>query len=217
MVWFAVRPMYLIRARVLAAYGDEILLDPADRKMASVMLVVVMLGVSIGYFATDSAHPISVPLQAGETKVKPLPIKPNPFVVEVVHAEYDVPGRALRMVLRCTNNGTQPVSIGEFTTAGIRFLNKVGQARNLDPEYPAELVAQAGLTLDNEGSIQPGQTADIKIESKDVLWEVQRLVDILHDPDQRFAGLLMSFTDSGERLINSISAPVLPVFTRLGA
>ena len=63
----------------------------------------------------------------------------------------------------------------------------------------------------------PGQTVDIKIESKDVLWEVQRLVDILHDPDQRFAGLVMSYTDSGERLINPVWAPVLPVFTRLGA
>jgi methane/ammonia monooxygenase subunit B len=215
--FFMIRPMYLIRARVLAAYGDEILLDPIDRKVGAAVLVIVLLVVTIGYFATEAAYPVSVPLQAGETKVKPLPIKPNPFAVEVTHAEYDVPGRALRMTLHCTNNGTEPVSIGEFTTAGIRFLNKTGQMRNLDPDYPAELVAQAGLTLDNEGPIMPGQTVDVKLESKDVLWEVQRLVDILHDPDQRFAGLLMSFTDSGERLINSIAGPVLPVFTKLGA
>ena len=159
---------------------------------------------------------MSVPLQAGETKIKPLPIKPNPFSVEVTHAEYDVPGRALRLVLHATNNGTEPVTIGEFTTAGIRFLNKTGQMRNLDPEYPAELVAQEGLTSDHDGPINPGETVDIHVESKDVLWEVQRLVDILHDPDQRFAGLLMTFTDSGDRLINSISAPVIPVFTKLG-
>lgn len=214
--FFAIRPMYLIRARVLAAYGDEILLDPVDRKFAIAVLLLVLGVVTGGYLATESQYPVSVPLQAGETKIKPLPIKPNPFSVEVLHAEYDVPGRALRFVLHCTNNGTQPVSIGEFTTAGIRFLNKTGQARNLDPEYPEELVAQAGLTMDNEGPVMPGQTVDIRMESKDVLWEVQRLVDILHDPDQRFAGLLMSFTDSGERLINSISAPVLPVFTKLG-
>lgn len=215
--WFAIRPMYLIRARVLAAYGDEILLDPIDRKFGIAILLLVLGVVTFGYLATESQYPVSVPLQAGETKVKPLPIKPNPFSVEVTHAEYDVPGRALRMVLHCTNNGTEPVSIGEFTTAGIRFMNKVGNARNLDPDYPEELVATAGLTMDNENAIQPGQTVDVHLESKDVLWEVQRLVDILHDPDQRFAGLLMSFTDSGERLINSISAPVLPVFTRLGA
>jgi len=87
----------------------------------------------------------------------------------------------------------------------------------VDPNYPPELVASAGLTMDKEGAIAPGQTLDIKLESKDVLWEVQRLVDILHDPDQRFAGLFMSYSDSGERYINPVWAPVLPVFTRLGA
>ncbi len=214
--WFAIRPMYLVRARVLAAYGDEILLDPIDRKMATGLLVFTLVVVLAGYLNAEGKHPVSVPLQAGETKIKPLPIKPNPLSVEVTHAEYDVPGRALRLVLHATNNGTDPVSIGEFTTAGIRFLNKTGQKHNLDPEYPAELVAQEGLTSDHDAAINPGETVDIHVESKDVLWEVQRLVDILHDPDQRFAGLLMSFTDSGERLINSISAPVIPVFTKLG-
>jgi methane/ammonia monooxygenase subunit B len=214
--WFMVRPMYLIRARVLAAYGDELLLDPVDRKLAIGLLVFTVAVVTIGYLAAEAKHPITVPLQAGEAKVKPLPIKPNPLVVEVTHAEYDVPGRALRMTIHATNNGTEPVSIGEFTTAGIRFTNAVG-AKHMDPNYPVELVALAGLTMDKEDPIQPGQTVDIHLESKDVLWEVQRLVDILHDPDQRFAGLLMSWTESGERLINPIWAPVLPVFTRLGA
>ncbi|MCP9448432.1 MAG: methane monooxygenase/ammonia monooxygenase subunit B [Nitrospira sp.] len=214
--WFMVRPMYLIRARVLAAYGDELLLDPVDRKLAIGLLVFTVAVVTIGYLAAEAKHPITVPLQAGEAKVKPLPIKPNPLVVEVTHAEYDVPGRALRMTLHATNNGTEPISIGEFTTAGIRFTNAVG-AKYMDPNYPVELVALNGLTMDKEEPIQPGQTVDIHLESKDVLWEVQRLVDILHDPDQRFAGLLMSWTESGERLINPIWAPVLPVFTRLGA
>ena len=72
-----------------------------------------------------------------------------------------------RMTLHATNNGTEPVTIGEFTTAGIRFTNKMG-ATKLDPNYPAELVASAGLTMDSEAAIQPGQTVDVKIESKDV-------------------------------------------------
>jgi len=213
--FFMVRPMFLIRARVLASQGDALLLDPIDRKVGAALLVVTLVLVAIGYFANEAKYPVTVPLQAGETKIKPLPVKANPMVVEVIHAEYDVPGRALRLHLRATNNGDQPVSIGEFTTAGIRFLNKTGQARNLDPNYPAELVAAAGLTMDNDSPISPGATREVKIESKDALWEVQRLVDILHDPDQRFAGLLMSWTDSGERLINPIAAPVLPVFTRM--
>jgi methane/ammonia monooxygenase subunit B len=213
--WYMVRPMYLVRARVLAAYGDEILLDPIDRQFGIAVLIFTIAVVTGAYLAAESQHPVTVPLQAGEARVKPMPVKPNPLAVGVTHAEYDVPGRALRMNLHITNNGTEPASIGEFTTAGIRFTNKVGAAK-LDPNYPAELIATTGLTLDKEAPIQPGQTVDIHVESKDVLWEVQRLVDILHDPDQRFAGLLISWTESGERLINPIAAPLLPVFTRLG-
>ncbi len=214
--WFMVRPMYLVRARVLAAYGDEVLLDPIDRKLGVGMLIFVVVVVTIGYLAADAKHPITVPLQAGEVKVKPLPKMPNPLVMEVTHSEYDVPGRAMRIVLKVTNNGDEAVNVGEFTTAGIRFTNKVG-AERLDPNYPAELVAAAGLTMDNEDPIEPGATVELNIESKDVLWEVQRLVDILHDPDQRMAGLVMSWSESGERFINPIAAPVLPVFTKMGA
>ncbi len=213
--FFAVRPMFLIRARVLAAQGDALLLDPIDRKVGSILMVVVLALVAIGYFGAEANHPITVPLQAGEAKIVPLPIAPNPLTVEVNHAEYDVPGRALRIDFTVTNNGEEPATIGEFTTAGIRFLNKFGQTKS-DPDYPEELVAAEGLTLDNEDAIMPGETRVIKLESKDVLWEVQRLVDILHDPDQRMGGLLMSWNESGERFINPIYAAVIPTFTKGG-
>ena len=36
---------------------------------------------------------------------------------------YKVPGRELTIRLKITNNGTEPLKIGEFTTAGLRFLN----------------------------------------------------------------------------------------------
>ena len=69
--FFMIRPMYLVRARVLAAYGDEILLDPIDRKVGAAVLIFVLVVVVVGYLAADARHPVSVPLQAGETKVKP--------------------------------------------------------------------------------------------------------------------------------------------------
>ena len=213
--FFAVRPMFLIRARVLASQGDALLLDPVDRQVAAGLLVLTLVLVAVSYYTAEAQYPYTIPLQASEVKLKPLPVKPNPMVVEVLHAEYDVPGRALRMTLRVTNSGEKAVRIGEFTTAGIRFLNKVGVANNLSPEYPQELVAQNGLILDNESPINPGATRDIKVESKDAMWEVQRLMDMIDDPEQRFGGLLMFWDESGDRHINSISGPVIPVFTKL--
>jgi methane/ammonia monooxygenase subunit B len=115
--------------------------------------------------------------------------------------------------MEVTNNGDSPVKFGEFTTAGIRFINSTGR-QYLDPSYPRELIA-IGLTFDDESAIQPGETKQIKMEAKDALWEIQRLMALLGDPESRFGGLLMSFDESGNRYINSIAGAVIPVFTKL--
>ena len=212
--WFMVRPMFLIRARVLAQEGGDALMnDPADRVAAFVMLGVCFVIIAIGFFVTDSQYPYTVPLQSGSPHLKPTHIQSD-LSVKVLAADYDVPGRALRMTLTVTNNGEAPLRIGEFTTAGIRFLNKVGVANNLDPNYPAEIMALEGLNMEDDSPIMPGETKDVKLDSRDSLWEFQRLMDMVHDPEQRFGGLLMSWDDSGNRHINSISGNIIPVFTR---
>ena len=211
--WYVARPMFLPRSRVLLAYGDEPMIDPADTKMAWIFLILTASLVWGGYRYTENKHPYTIPLQAGETKIKPLPVKPNPIAIKVTNANYDVPGRALRVTMMITNSGDEAVRIGEFTTAGVRFINKVG-LKHLDRFYPRELVA-TGLSLANPTPIEPGETREVKMEAKDALWEVQRLMALMGDPESRFGGLLMTWTDSGDRNINSIHGPVIPVFTKL--
>lgn len=211
--WYVARPMFLPRSRVLLAYGDEPMIDPADTKMAWIFLILTASLVWGGYRWMENKHPYTVPLQAGETKIKPLPVKPNPVAIKVTNANYDVPGRALRVTMMITNSGDEAVRIGEFTTAGVRFINKVG-LKHLDRFYPRELVA-TGLSLANPTPIEPGETREVKMEAKDALWEVQRLMALMGDPESRFGGLLMTWTDSGDRNINSIHGPVIPVFTKL--
>jgi len=210
--YFVAKPMFLPRSRVLLAYGDELLTSPTDRKVGLAVAVLTCAIVWGGYRYTESVHPYTVPIQAGESKVQPMPIAPNPVAINITHANYDVPGRALRITMDVTNNGDTAISIGEFTTAGVRFVNKLGQ-QHLDPDYPRELVA-TGLTVDSE-SIQPGETREIKLEAKDALWEVQRLMALLGDPESRFGGLLMTWDEEGNRYINSIAGAVIPVFTKL--
>jgi len=211
--WYVARPMFLPRSRVLLAYGDEPMIDPVDTKMGWIFLILTFSIVWGGYRYTEAKHPYTVPLQAGETKIKPLPIKPNPISIKVTNANYDVPGRALRVTMMITNSGDEAVRIGEFTTAGVRFINKVG-LKYLDRYYPRELVA-TGLTLANPTPIEPGETREVKMEAKDALWEVQRLMALMGDPESRFGGLLMTWSDTGDRNINSIAGPVIPVFTKL--
>jgi methane/ammonia monooxygenase subunit B len=209
--------MFLIRARVLAQEGGDALLnDPVDRIVAYGMLVACFVLIAIAFFTTDAMYAYTIPLQAGEPKIKATHLKSD-LTIKVLAADYDVPGRALRMTLQVTNSGEQPLSIGEFTTAGIRFLNKVGVANNLDPTYPPEIMAVDGLHLEDESPINPGESKEVKLESRDSLWEVQRLMDLVHDPDQRFGGLVMSWDESGNRHINSIAGNIIPVFTRAAA
>ena len=211
--YFVAKPMFLPRSRVLLAYGDELLTSPTDRKVGLVVAILTCAIVWGGYRYTETVHPYTVPIQAGESKVEPLPIAPNPVAIKVTHANYDVPGRALRVTMEITNNGDSPVSIGELTTAGVRFVNKLGQT-HLDPDYPRELVA-TGLSMDDDRAVQPGETREVKMEAKDALWEVQRLMALLGDPESRFGGLLMTWDESGTRYINSIAGAVIPVFTKL--
>lgn len=92
--------MFLIRARVLAQEGgDELLNDPIDRVFAFAMLGVVFALIAIGFFYTDSQYPYTIPLQAGEPKIKATHLKSD-LTVKVLAADYDVPGRALRMTLQ---------------------------------------------------------------------------------------------------------------------
>jgi len=206
--------MFLIRARVLAQEGGDALLnDPVDRIVAYGVLAACFILIAIAFFTTDAMYAYTIPLQAGEPKIKATHLKSD-LTIKVLAADYDVPGRALRMTLQVTNSGEQPLRIGEFTTAGIRFLNKVGVENNLDPTYPPEIMAVDGLHLEDESPINPGESKEVKLESRDSLWEVQRLMDLVHDPDQRFGGLLMSWDESGNRHINSIAGNIIPVFTR---
>mgnify|MGYP003390792733 FL=1 len=211
--YFVAKPMFLPRSRVLLAYGDELLTSPTDRKVGLAVAILTCAIVWGGYRYTESVHPYTVPIQAGESKVEPMPIAPNPVAIKVTHANYDVPGRALRVTMEVTNNGDSAVNIGEFTTAGVRFVNKLGQS-HLDPDYPRELVA-TGLSVDNDKAIEPGETREVKMEAKDALWEVQRLMALLGDPESRFGGLLMTWDQQGNRYINSIAGAVIPVFTKL--
>jgi methane/ammonia monooxygenase subunit B len=72
-----------------------------------------------------------------------------------------------------------------------------------------------GLSLANPTPIEPGETREVKMEAKDALWEVQRLMALMGDPESRFGGLVITWSDSGDRNINSIAGPVIPVFTKL--
>jgi methane/ammonia monooxygenase subunit B len=158
-----------------------------------------------------------VPLQAGTNKVDPLPKGHSDIEIKVTKSTYDVPGRSMRIVALITNSGTEPLSILEFTTANVRFINQQSPsaAGAVHASFPKDLVARGGLVLSDARPIQPGETREVKIDATDAMWERERLVSFLTDVDSKFGGLLFFVNATGERQHAEIGGPILPVFTEL--
>jgi len=59
---------------------------------------------------------------------------------------YKVPGREMSLSVKVKNNTSEPLRLGEYTAAGLRFLNP--DVFTTKPEFPDYLLADRGLSTD---------------------------------------------------------------------
>ena len=217
LLFWLVRPLLLPRWIALNKGREDVLITNRDITVGVILGVVVVALSFGGYIYAKHEYPYVVPLQAGTNKVDPLPKSKGDVEVKVLKANYDVPGRAMHVVARMTNHGSEPVTILEFATANLRFVNQQapGADKAVSADYPRDLVARGGLGLSDQKPLMPGETRDIKMEASDALWEVERLVSFLTDVDSKFGGLLFFVDKSGNRSLSEIGGPILPTFTAL--
>jgi len=123
---------------------------------------------------------------------------------------YKVTGRELTIKLKITNNGTEPLKIGEFTTAALRFLNP--DVFTTRPDFPDYLLADRGLSVNDPTPIAPGEAKDVVVTAPDARFDIERLSDRGYDTDSKFGGLLFLFSPSGKRVELEIGGPVIPRF-----
>jgi methane/ammonia monooxygenase subunit B len=213
--WWLRRPLLMTRLRALEAGREDLLVTRGDRLWAAVFLTGTVLTVFGAATWAENRYPRTVPLQAGQFRVDPLPRDAQEITVKVERATYDVPGRSMKMTLTLHNPLSRPVQLGEFLTANLRFVNHAVPAAMalVDPGYPTDIVPRAGLTVHDTAPLAPGETRSIKIEATDAAWESERLTSLLTDPDNRVGGLLFLFDDAGERHIANVSGAIMPVFT----
>ena len=101
------------------------------------------------------------------------------------------------------------LQIGEFLTANVRFINPA--VKTVTPLDEHDLVASDGLRVEN-GTVAPGETKVLDVFAEDALWETQRLVGMINDPDSVIAGLLFFYGDDGTREIVEVRSQMIPVF-----
>ncbi|NYG45258.1 methane/ammonia monooxygenase subunit B [Bradyrhizobium sp. IAR9] len=217
LLFWLVRPLFLPRWLVLQKGREDLLVSLRDTGVGIIVAAIVLVMVFGGYVRANQEYPYNVPLQSGLNKVAPRPASPADAEVKVISATYEVPGRSMRLAIRITNKGSEPLSIGELTTANIRFLNQglPAAVANVDPTYPRDLVARTGLELSSDTPINPGETREVLVEATDAVWELERLVSFLTDVDSKFGGLLLLYTPKGKRVIAEMGGPIVPVFTEL--
>lgn len=210
MYWLR-KPLLIPRYEAVVQGEGESLITATDRLMGGVLLAVAIVIALVAMGMASARYPVTIPLQSNQAYPRHLRDVPETVDVEVTRAEYQIPGRTVRMWLTVTNNGAEPVRLGEFTTANLRFLN--GQVVKSEPGYPDDLLAPAGLEVTPEVAIEPGQTKKLEVVATSVAWETERLALLINDPTSKIGGLLMFFGPEGsKRRVVEINSPVIPTF-----
>jgi len=211
--WFSKRGMIGRFLAVSTGQAEDVIITPQERMVGAVTLAAVLGAVIIFYGITAASYPNTIPLQAGDFRnIEPLSgeVDSGPIKIKYLGGSYKVPGRELVANFRITNEGKEPIRIGELNTAGLRFLNP--DVYTTKVEYPDYLLAERGLTLSDNSPIQPGETKDITVTVQDARWDTERLSGLAYDVDSSFAGVMMFYTTSGQRYPMEVSGAVIPTF-----
>jgi methane/ammonia monooxygenase subunit B len=211
LVYWARKPMFVPRQIAVESGKADSLITPLDRKVAMGFAIGTIAIVAFGMSSTNAKYPVTTPLQAGLLRgMKPIEMPAKTVNVKVEDATYRVPGRAMQMTLTITNNGDSSIRLGEFNTAGVRFLDP--KVHTDETGYPDDLLAEEGLTVSDNSPLAPGQSRTVQVTASDAAWEVYRLADLIYDPDSRFAGLLFFWDEAGKRQMIMVDAPLIPSF-----
>jgi methane/ammonia monooxygenase subunit B len=211
MAYWMRKPMFVPRLLAVDAGKADSLISPTDRKVALGFAVGTIAIIAMTMASTNEKYPITTPLQAGLLRgIKSIDMPVPTVAVKIEDATYRVPGRAMQMTMTVTNNGDSAIRLGEFNTAGVRFMDAA--VAQDESGYPDDLLAEEGLTVSDNSPLAPGQSRTIQVTASDAAWEVYRLADLIYDPDSRFAGLLFFYDEAGNRQMVTIDAPLIPTF-----
>jgi methane/ammonia monooxygenase subunit B len=209
------KPLLIPRYEAIQHDRGDSLITLTDRIVGVALLGATILIVLVGFVITNTWYPVTVPLQSTWLRIPPLPKQPDTISMTADRVIYYIPGRTVEFWVKVTNNGTKPVRLGEFTTAAVRFLNP--SVRQPEADFPVDLIAPAGLTVEPNEPIEAGETKALHILASSQVWETDRLALLVEDPTSRVGGLFMFFDPDNNRSLVEFDSEIIPTFRATSA
>jgi methane/ammonia monooxygenase subunit B len=211
--WFLRKDPVLLRRYVFIEEHGEAeagsLISIKDMVVSAGFFGLTMVAIVTGYLWANASYPNTTPLQTGKVVTNEIPPQADVLDVVVSNAVYHIPGRAFNFDITVTNKGDSPLRVGDFATAGVRFVN--ADVLTVEPIDKSDPVSPAGLIVTGP-AVQPGETRTLTVSANDALWEKYRLTSLIYDPDSRFGGMLFFYDDEGNRYYSEVGGVMIPDF-----
>lgn len=174
--------------------GEDIgLITKADHRTSTLIVVVSVILLALGWLYMDRAWPTRIPQQVLRITPPQLP-EPVKFAqVKGLGAIYDPKKDTLILESQVTNTGNQPMKLVGFSTSNLTFSEGKG------------LVAEPA-------TVDPGRTVKLKMTIQDRVWSDERLIP-LDKPQMGVAGLMV-FESGGKQNAVTTEAHVRPTSFR---
>jgi methane/ammonia monooxygenase subunit B len=215
LLYWLPKPLLIPRYEAVQHGEGDSLITFTDRIVGLAFLGVTLLIVLGGFVMTNVWYPVTIPLQSTWLRISPLPEEPETISMTADRVIYYIPGRSVEFWVKVTNKGPRPVRLGEFTTAAVRFLNP--SVCQPEADFPADLIAPAGLVVEPNEPIQPGETKALHILASSQVWETDRLALLVEDPTSRVGGLFMFFDPDKKRSVVEFDSEIIPTFRATNA
>jgi len=174
--------------------GEDIgLITKADHRTSTLIVVVSVILLALGWLYMDRAWPTRIPQQVLRITPPQLP-EPVKFAqAKGLGAIYDPKKDTLVLESQVTNTGNQPMKLVGFTTSNLTFSEGKG------------LIAEPA-------TVDAGRTVKLKITIQDRVWSDERLIP-LDKPQMGVAGLMV-FESGGKQNAVTTEAHVRPTSFR---
>ena len=186
------------------------LITPTDHKWCNIMAGATLLLFIGGWFYMTSAAPVRLPQQTAW--LTPQHLDPDPMLAEVrgsARASFDENTGTLIMPLEVTNLASSPITVTQWITGMVTFVN--GTAQDAAALGPPDFVGV--VEVEPNTPIAPGATRELTLRITSPIFNTERLIPIA-DPQQTIAGLLRVENVTGAEQLVTVSTQVLPTTYR---